>query len=54
MAVKKFEARCIYCGKVGSKTSTNSSGPSSAPAAMSGPCPSSPDKKHKPRWEEVV
>lgn len=50
MAMKRFRPVCIYCGKGGSVT-VRSSRPSSSPS-MGGTCPSSPDKKHKPRWEE--
>ena len=44
---------CIYCGMSRGGTLTTSNGrPPTCPPTMPGICPSSPDKKHKPRWEE--
>ena len=44
---------CIYCCMSRGGTLTTSNGrPPTCPPTMSGICPSSPDKKHKPRWEE--
>lgn len=51
MATKKYIPKCIFCGKSGTARSY-SNWPTSNPPSLSGTCPSSPDKKHKPRWEE--
>lgn len=51
MASKKWIAVCQYCGKAGTKRSS-SSRPSSSPPGIFGTCKSSPDGKHKPKWEE--
>ena len=51
MASKKWIAVCQYCGKAGTKRSS-SSRPSDAPPGIFGTCKSSPDGKHKPKWEE--
>ena len=43
----------IYCGMSSGGTLTTSNGrPPTCPKTMTGICPSSADKKHKPRWEE--
>ncbi len=45
---------CMWCGKSGGSNYGPGPGggaPSSTPPAISGKCPSSPDGKHKPRWE---
>ena len=45
---------CIWCGKSGGANYSGGSGggtPSSTPPQIPGKCPSSPDGKHKPRWE---
>lgn len=47
----KYAAVCLFCGKVGNRR-TCSSRPAVAPPSISGKCPSSPDGKHKPKWEE--
>ncbi len=48
----KWTPTCIYCGMTSGGTVTNTTGkPPTYPPRMSGNCPSSPDKKHKPRWE---
>jgi len=44
----KYDAKCIYCGKVNRVGSTGSSAP--APNSMAGQCPASPDGKHHPQW----
>lgn len=54
--MERWEPICIYCGK---KCSGATSRPASAgkptmnPPIPSGKCPSSPDGKHKPRWEQA-
>lgn len=55
MAAVKYQSVCIYCGKGGSSTSVSESlgQPRSNPPSIGGKCPSSPDGKHKPRWEKV-
>ena len=43
---------CILCGTSNGSATTNYTGtPPSNPPRMSGSCPNSPDKKHRPRWE---
>lgn len=55
MAQIRWQSVCIYCGKGGSTTTRNASAgrPNSAPSPIPGKCPSSPDGKHKPTWEEM-
>lgn len=53
MATRYFVPTCMYCGKTGSRRpQSNGCRPSTAPPSMAGKCPSSPDGKHKPKWEE--
>ena len=50
----RYITRCIYCGKQGSNNMMKAGGPpKSTPSAMVGKCPSSPNGKHAPRWEEA-
>ena len=53
MAVYKWQVVCSCCGR-GSTTTTKSDSlaPSGNPS-MPGTCPSSPDKKHKPKWVRI-
>lgn len=51
MALTKYVTICWCCGKAGQRR-TCSSRPASTPPSIPGKCPSSPDGKHKPRWEE--
>ena len=55
MAMVRWQVVCICCGKGGSTTTRSESAgaPSSTPPSIGGTCPSSPDKKHKPRWERA-
>ena len=55
MSSVKWESICLFCGKRhgGGMTRSESSGaPTTNPPMPSGKCPSSPDGKHKPRWEK--
>ena len=53
MANKMYINVCIFCGKAGGSKQVRSTPPTTTPAPISGTCPASPDKKHKPRWTEV-
>ena len=53
MANKMYINVCIFCGKAGGSKQVRSTPPTITPAPISGTCPASPDKKHKPRWTEV-
>ena len=56
MGSVKWDPICIFCGKKcggGMTRSENSGAPTSNPPTPSGKCPSSPDGKHKPRWEKT-
>ena len=50
-----WQAVCSKCGKGGSCTSRpdNLGRPTYNPPSMGGTCPSSSDKKHKPRWVKI-
>lgn len=52
MAVK-WQAVCSFCGKGGTCTTrSDEKRPSNTPS-MSGTCPSSPNKKHRPMWQRL-
>ena len=51
MANKIFASVCMYCGKAENRRNC-SNRPTYSPPNMGGKCPSSPDGKHKPKWEE--
>ena len=53
MAAVRYKPVCQYCGKVGSTRApgTPSGGTPNMTPSVSGSCPSSPTKKHAPRWE---
>ena len=54
MPAIKYISRCIYCGVQGNVAQTTASGPPrSTPNSIPGKCPSSPNGKHAPRWEEA-
>ncbi len=56
MSTVKWEPICLFCGKKcggGISRSDSAGAPATNPPTSSGKCPSSPDGKHKPRWEKV-
>ncbi len=48
----KYVTVCWCCGKRGNVRTFNNP-PTINPQTLVGKCVSSPDGKHKPRWEEV-
>ena len=52
MASKRYVTICLWCGRQGTRRQFNN-GPTINPPAILGKCPSSPDGKHKPRWQDA-
>lgn len=55
MSMVKWDAVCIFCGrKCGGMSRSETQGtPTTNPPNTSSKCPSSPDGRHKPRWERA-
>ena len=55
MATIKWQSVCSRCGKGGPSTIVNDTmgRPRTNPPNIGGKCPSSPDGKHKPKWEKA-
>lgn len=51
----RFKPVCQYCGKVGGTRAagTPSGGTPNTTPVVQGPCPSSSNGKHAPRWERA-
>lgn len=55
MAMVKWQSVCSRCGKGGSCNSRSDTmgRPTISPPSIGGTCPSSSDKKHKPKWVKL-
>jgi len=52
--MKKWTNVCTQCGKSGGmRTTTTGAPPTGKVASISGSCPCTPDKKHRPKWTPI-